>query len=401
VIKPFETQTPNDAVYRQRIEVPFEYPVYFTRAALSPDNHSLRAAVTRLEPARRHRVYAVVDSGVADAWPGLAEALAAYADHHADVLELVAPPSVVPGGEGAKGDPQLIARLHAELQEHRIDRQSFVLCIGGGSVLDAVGYAAATTHRGVRLLRLPTTVLSQNDSGVGVKNGINAFGAKNFLGTFAPPFAVLNDADFITTLEPRDLRAGMAEAVKVALIRDYRFFTWLCDHREALARFEPDAMAPMIRTAAEIHMEHIASAGDPFEMGSARPLDFGHWSAHKLESLSGHRVRHGEAVAIGIALDSRYSVVSGLMDAAELDRICALLEGLGLRLWDDALSQLDAREKPAVLAGLDEFREHLGGELTVTLLRGVGRSVEVNAIDHARVVDCLSWLKARDAERCG
>ena len=165
--------------------------------------------------------------------------------------------------------------------------------------MDMAGLAAATAHRGVRHIRIPTTTLSQCDSGVGVKNGINAFGKKNFIGTFAPPFAVINDFQLLAPLSPRDKRAGFAEAVKVACIRSREFFDALEEDAAALAQFQPDAMRKLIRRCAELHMDHIATSGDPFEFGSARPLDFGHWSAHKLEQLSDFKIRHGEAVAIG------------------------------------------------------------------------------------------------------
>jgi 3-dehydroquinate synthase len=387
-------------VYRQRVQVAFEYPVCFTRELLRPENRSLVECVTRLEPGRRHRLLAVIDDGVANAWPDLPGQLARYCDAHASQLQLITAPRIVAGGEQAKQSPELIESLHADLQRHGVDRQSFVVAIGGGAVLDAVGYAAATTHRGVRLIRVPTTVLGQNDSGVGVKNGINAFGSKNFLGTFAPPFAVINDSEFLRTLPPRDARAGMAEAVKVALIRDPSFFDWLEQHVAQLAAFEPGPLAKLVRVAAEIHLAHIASAGDPFEQGSARPLDFGHWAAHKLESLTDHALRHGEAVAIGMALDSCYSARAGLLDPAALERICALLEGLGFALWDDALAVLGADESPRVLDGLREFREHLGGELTVTLLAGIGRGQEVHEIDTTAVCQALGWLEQRHRTRC-
>src|SRR5690606_38845412 len=148
--------------------------------------------------------------------------------------------------------------------DHHIDRHSYVVAIGGGAVLDAVGLVATTTHRGVRHIRVPTTVLAQNDSGVGVKNGGNLQGVKEFVGTFAAPFAVLNDRDFAMSLPDRDKVAGMAEAVKVALIRDAAFFAWLEQHSEHLATFERDAMATMIRRCAELHMRQIAHGGDPF-----------------------------------------------------------------------------------------------------------------------------------------
>ncbi|HSA79279.1 MAG TPA: 3-dehydroquinate synthase, partial [Geminicoccaceae bacterium] len=275
------------------------------------------------------------------------------------------------------------------------DRHSYVIAIGGGALLDAVGLAAATIHRGVRLIRVPTTVLSQDDSGVGVKNGVNLFGVKNFCGTFAPPFAVLNDLDLLTPLAQRDKIAGMAEAVKVALIRDGAFFAWLERHADELITFQRRTLAQMIRRCAELHMRQIAQGGDPFETGSARPLDYGHWSAHKLESLTKHHVRHGEAVAIGIALDARYSVLAGLLAEGQDGRIFALLEHLGFRLWHPALEARRPDGTLALFKGLREFREHLGGELTVTLLEDIGRGIEVHEIDETRMLEAMNWLKER------
>ncbi len=240
---------------------------------------------------------------------------------------------------------------------------------------------------------MPTTVLAQNDSGVGVKNAINAFGVKNLLGTFAPPFAVINDSAFLDTLPPRDKLAGIAEAVKVALIRDREFFLWLERNAEALARFAPNALDALIVRCAELHMRQIAHGGDPFERGSARPLDYGHWSAHKLETLTRHELRHGEAVAIGIALDARYSVLAGHLAEGEDERVVRLLRQLGFKLWDAALDLKDEKGKRRVLAGLADFQEHLGGELTVTLLAGIGKGVEVHEIDAARVDEAVRWLR--------
>lgn len=383
-----------DAVH-QCVHVPFEYPVVFTRGAFDPDNPALVDAVCRREPRRLHRLHLIIDSGVDRAWPDLASRAYAYVAAHPEKLALVDAPDVVQGGEACKNDPALVQTLQHRFHELGLDRQSLVVAVGGGAMLDLVGYAAATVHRGVRLLRMPTTVLAQNDSGVGVKNGVNAFGIKNFLGTFAPPFAVLNDRDFLDTLEPRDRVAGMAEAVKVGLIRDAAFFEWLEAQADSLRAFEPQPVDWMVRRSAELHLHHIASCGDPFEMGSARPLDFGHWAAHKLESLSGHRIRHGEAVAIGMALDARYSVEAGLLDEPSLQRIVALLEALGLPLWDATLDQQDPAGTPRVLEGLNEFREHLGGELTITLLHALGRGVETHEVSTSRVASALEWLRAR------
>jgi 3-dehydroquinate synthase len=375
--------------------VPFRYAVHFTEGVFEPHNRVFVDAVSRLEPSRRHRLLVVVDDGVERAHPGLLGGLNRYVEAHADALSLACEPVVVPGGEQSKNDPAIVAHLHERMAAVGLDRQSFCVVVGGGAVQDMAGFAAATCHRGVRVVRLPSTVLGQNDSGVGVKNGVNAFGMKNFVGSFAVPFAVINDFALLSTLAKRDRVAGMAEAVKVALIRDARFFAWLCEHQSELARLEPEATRVMIRECARLHVEHIAGGGDPFELGSSRPLDYGHWAAHKLESLTDHRLRHGEAVGIGLALDTRYSVEAGLLAPEAGDRIIHLLDELGFRLYDPALELRDKAGQLRVLEGLREFREHLGGELTISLLRAPGQAVNVHEMDLARVQGCVAWLSNR------
>jgi len=378
----------------QRFSVPLEYPVYFTREVFSPQNRALADAICRLDPRRRQRCLFVVEERVAELWPGLVSDVRSYTSAYGQMLELAGETLVIPGAEACKNDPQALGRLHARFETDRMDRHSTVVIVGGGALQDLVGYAAATTHRGVRAVRIPTTVLSQADSGVGVKNGINAFGKKNFLGTFAAPFAVLNDPNFLRTLPLRDAVAGMAEAIKVALIKDPAFFRWLREHTAALSRAEDEAVAQLVHRAAELHLNHIATGGDPFEFGSARPLDFGHWSAHKLETMTAHRLSHGEAVAIGIAMDSRYCVEAGMLAEADAAQIITLIEQLGLPLWDAALEQRGPRGLE-IVRGLEEFREHLGGELTVTLLEGIGRGREVHAMDLDLVQSSLRWLRER------
>jgi 3-dehydroquinate synthase len=379
----------------QRFAVPYEFPVVFTEGVFDPENPALRDVLCRLEPAKRHRVVVFVDDGLSSARAPLTETIVKYAQRHSDVMELACAPVAVPGGEKIKSDLHFVESVQQTLFDLHIDRHSFVVAVGGGAVLDAIGLVASTTHRGVRHIRIPTTVLAQNDSGVGVKNGVNLQGVKNFVGTFAPPFAVLNDLEFVMALPDRDKVAGMAEAVKVALIRDAQFFGWIERHMDDLATFERSAMAYMIRHCAELHMRQIGQGGDPFETGSARPLDYGHWSAHKLESLTRHHVRHGEAVAIGMALDARYSVLAGLLAPGEDERICALLEYLGFDLWHPALAKSGAHGEWVILEGLRDFQEHLGGELSVTLLGGIGVGVEVHEIDRERMRQAMHWLKDR------
>jgi 3-dehydroquinate synthase len=245
----------------------------------------------------------------------------------------------------------------------------------------------------VRHIRFPTTVLAQDDSGVGVKNAVNSLGLKNLVGTFAPPWAIINDSAFIDRLPAREKRAGMAEAVKVALIRDGSFFRWIESHAAALAQFSSLHLERLIRDCAELHMRQIRLGGDPFEAGSARPLDFGHWSAHKLEHLTGNEVNHGEAVAIGIALDTRYSVMTGLLAEGEDDRVLAVLRRLGFTLWHDALRQKNAKGQLSLLQGLADFQEHLGGELTITLLAEIGRGIEVHDMNAELVGRSIDWLQ--------
>jgi 3-dehydroquinate synthase len=377
----------------QRFALSYEYPVVFTRDTFDPANPVLVDILRSREPAKQHRVALFIDNGVMTAMPRLERCIERYAAAHAASLAIVGEIVEVPGGERIKNDPEAVHDLVEILRERAIDRHSYTLAIGGGAVLDAVGFAAAIFHRGVRHIRLPTTVLAQADSGVGVKNAVNAHGIKNLVGTFAPPFAVINDGLFIDRLPAREKRGGMAEAVKVALIRDGEFFHWLERHAEALHAFDPNGMDILIQRTAALHMRQIAQGGDPFETGSARPLDYGHWSAHKLETLTKHAVTHGEAVAIGVALDARYSALAGLLPPGDDARVCRLLRALGFTLWHEAFDAKDGDGRRAILGGLRDFQEHLGGELTVTLLAAIGRGVEVHAIDHGLVEQAVAWLR--------
>lgn len=367
----------------QCVPVTFRYDVHFTKGLFELDNPLLAQVIAADKETSPKQVVAVVDAGLLQHQDQLLEKLSAYAQRYIDLITLSFEPVIVPGGEAAKNDPRLLEQIHKIIDVVGLCRHSYLLAIGGGAVLDMVGYAAATAHRGIRLIRVPTTVLSQNDSGVGVKNGINAFGKKNFLGTFMPPYAVLNDFDFLTTLDDRDWRSGIAEAVKVALIKDKNFFEFITTHAEALARRDMDAMQCMVYRCAQLHLDHIANSGDPFEKGSSRPLDFGHWAAHKLEQLTNYSLRHGEAVAIGIALDSTYSYLARLLSHSQWQCILNTLKALGFTLYVPELTeQLHQLEHPRCLfRGLNEFREHLGGELTLMLLQDIGQGVEVHKVD--------------------
>lgn len=372
-----------NTILEQSFSVSFRYPVVFTENLFDSENLIL-ANVLRGD--RIPKVLFVIDSGVADSHPNLIGELKNYASVHSDVFTLAAEPIIVIGGEACKNEESEYQKIVEATHFYSIDRHSYIAAIGGGAVLDMVGFAAAISHRGIRLIRIPTTVLSQNDSAVGVKNSINAFGKKNYLGTFVPPTAVLNDFNFLKTLDDRDWRAGISEAIKVALIKDLSFFEWLENVGEALARRELEPMKEQIIRSAQMHMDHIAGK-DPFEFGSSRPLDFGHWAAHKLEKLSDFRIRHGEAVAIGIALDSAYSYLQGRIAEADFNRIIHLMQTLGFELFAPEL------QGENLIQGLKEFQEHLGGQLTIMLLEKLGKGVEVHEMDHDLIFKSVKILR--------
>jgi 3-dehydroquinate synthase len=389
-------------VIQQEFLVPVRYPVYFTTGLFTPSNPLLRdlvaAAAAEDGPAR---IAVVLDRGVQRAHPSLVDALNAYCTEHQGQLQLSTPVLVVPGGEAIKNERRHLDKILETINAAALCRHSYLIAIGGGAVLDAAGFAAATAHRGIRLIRVPTTVLSQDDSAMGVKNGINAFGKKNYLGTFAPPFAVINDVTFLSTLSDRDWRGGVTEAIKAALIRDRRFFELLEARAAKLLDRDLPAMAEVIRRSAELHLNHIATGGDPFEQGSSRPLDFGHWAAHKLEQTTNHRLGHGEAVGIGIALDTTYSHLAGFLPEAEWRRVINLLLAVGVQIYTPALD--DHLETPedrgCILGGLAEFQEHLGGRLTIMLLKSIGDPFDVHDIRPDLVARSIATLKTLNVER--
>src|SRR2546426_6872601 len=377
------------------IQVSYRHRVYFTRRVFDPANPVLKEVLANAENKEQHKVFVVLDESLARARPELARNIEAYFSAFSDPLKLVCAPFVIEGGERTKNSYFHVSEIHSHIDRYHIDRHSYVVAVGGGAILDMVGLAATTAHRGCRHLRIPTTTLSQADSGVGVKNGINAFGKKNFIGTFAPPFAVINDFDLLASLLPRDKRNGYVEAVKVALIRDRDFFEAIERDADRLHAFDSDAMEQLIYRCAELHVNHIATSGDPFEFGSARPLDFGHWAAHKLEQLSGYKIRHGEAVAIGIALDVIYSRRMGFLDAVSAERVLRLLETLGFELFANELLHAGSEGRLMVVHGLEEFREHLGGQLTVTQLQAIGQGFEVHEMNLPKVIESIYELQER------
>ena len=382
----------NNPMGAESIDIPFQIPsvhrLRFTGDVLGGDQNVL---ADLLEPSgdRPPLVQFWLDEHVDQARPDLRGRLARFMDAHRDRLASAGNVQVVPGGEAVKNDIHILERMLKCINAANLDRRSYMVVIGGGAVLDAVGFAAAIAHRGIRLVRLPTTTLAQADSGIGVKNSVNLFQKKNWVGTFAVPWGVVNDGDLLRTLPDRDFVCGFSEAVKVALLKDAEFFDRICRTADRIRRRDMAAAVPVIRESARWHLQHITRGGDPFEALEARPLDFGHWSAHKLEVMSNFELRHGEAVAIGLAVDTLYSSLALGLPRPDAERVLRCLSELELNLDHPVL-----HDTHDLFAGMEEFRQHLGGRLTITMLRGIGRPVDVHEIDH----DCMRTAIEQVAE---
>lgn len=370
------------------IRISNTHRIRFTRDAFAVDS---RLLIDLLETNGHAKVLVFIDSGVAEAFPNLEARVNDYLDRMPgfDSRGTI----VQTGGETCKRDADTLQAAWDAIEKAGIDRHSYILCIGGGAYLDVIGLAAATAHRGIRLVRFPTTSLSQDDSGVGVKNGINAYGKKNFLGTFAVPYAVVNDFTFLHGQPETERRAGLVEAVKVALVKDSAFFHWIEDNAEQLAELKTHVLEEVVERSALLHASHIAYGGDPFETGNSRPLDFGHWAAHKMEQLTDFELSHADAVGVGLALDTVYSWKTGRLDENSAMRVIKVLHKLKLNTWHPSLDLKTPEGERSVFVGLEEFREHLGGELTVLLLKDIGKGEDVHTMDTNLLDECIEWLE--------
>ncbi|MGE5944142.1 MAG: 3-dehydroquinate synthase [Flavobacteriales bacterium] len=371
----------------QTFKVEYNYKLHFTSCLFNQANNLFADIIKSYSTISRVKILFVIDDGVAKTHPSIQDDIIAYCmqyNSHIELKNIL----IVKGGEQVKIGSEHLDKVLQGINDFNICRHSFVAAIGGGAVIDMVGYACAIAHRGVKLLRIPTTVLSQNDSAVGVKNSINHFGKKNFLGTFALPYAIINDSNFLKTLDQRDWTSGIAEAIKVALIKDKSFYNDIEALSEKLRNRDMESMQYVIYKCAALHMEHITQGGDPFESGSSRPLDFGHWAAHKMEHMTHYDIRHGEAVAVGMAIDLVYAEKIGLINQDTLDAILEVIKNVGFDLkLPIAEHQIDE-----LINGIEEFREHLGGKLTITLISEIGRKVDVHEIDTVIMKEAISSL---------
>ncbi len=373
---------PSETSLDIQFSVPFVHRLRVTDDVSRADFPQL-LSVIEAGSGERAKVLLIAEHSLAEPTARIAKQLGQTHD-----IDLVHAPLVVDGGESVKNSSSTVELILQQINQLNLDRRSYVIAVGGGAMLDAVGYAAAIAHRGIRLIRLPTTTLAQADSGVGVKNAINYFEKKNWIGTFAVPWAVINDAALLDTLPDRDFRCGFSEAVKVSLLKSKTEFSWLCENADAIRERETVASKRAVHQSCLLHLKHITHGGDPFEMLEARPLDFGHWSAHRLEPLTKYQIRHGEAVAIGVAIDTIYSSMMFGFPEQDMRSVCQCLTRLGIKLWHEELTPTER-----LMQGLEEFRQHLGGRLTITMLRGVGDPIDIHEIDHATMRNAIEQLQ--------
>ncbi len=364
----------------------YKHRLVFTQNVFDLNNSLL---LDLLEPTSNNKakIAVFIDSGVVNTNSTIIDQINAFMQARANRIELAGDVQVVPGSEEIKNVHRNIELILKNISQFGLCRKSYVIVIGGGAVLDAVGFAASMAHRGIRLIRIATTTMSQADSAIGVKNSINAFEKKNFLGFFTVPWAVINDESLLKSLSDRDWIQGFSEIVKVALLKDKLLFNRIEQHTQQIRDRNLQTAISLIRESAKLHFEHITLNGDPFELLDARPLDFGHWSAHKLEQMTHFELGHGEAVAIGLAIDTTYANLMGWLPDRDHQRIINTLQRLGFKLFNPVMEHTSY-----LLKGLDEFREHLGGKLTIPMLRSIGEPFDVHEIDNNQMRNAITYL---------
>lgn len=294
---------------------------------------------------------------------------------------------ILPDGERHK-NLAVLGRIFDALLEHRHDRETTLVALGGGVVGDLTGFAAACYQRGVHYVQVPTTLLAQVDSSVGGKTGVNHPLGKNMIGAFHQPRCVLADTDTLRTLEDRQLSAGIAEVIKYGLIQDREFFEWLESNMDALLAREPEALAFAIERSC--HDKAQVVAADERESGQRALLNLGHTFGHAIETGAGYGVwLHGEAVAAGMCMAARLSARQGWLAEAAVERIEALVRRARLPVGPP--QDLDPARMRASMAVDKKARD---GRIRLVLLRGIGRAVLTDGFDEAELI---AVLERRDA----
>ncbi len=293
---------------------------------------------------------------------------------------------ILPDGEQYKNATTLESIFDA-LLEQRCPRDSTIIALGGGVVGDITGFASACYQRGVDFIQIPTTLLSQVDSSVGGKTGINHALGKNMIGAFYQPQCVVIDLNTLKTLPARELSAGVAEVIKYGLLADADFFSWLEKNIEKLMQLDPQCVSYAIQTSCQCKADIVAS-DEQEKSGRRALLNLGHTFGHAIETGMGYGVwLHGEAVACGMALAAEFSARTGWLCAQDVARIKALLAAA--KLPTSLPDQLSAKDMLAVMA-MDKKVQ--AGKLNLILLEQIGTAVMTHSYDRALLADMLTQL---------
>ena len=287
---------------------------------------------------------------------------------------------VLPDGEVFK-TWEVLQKIFDGLLENSADRKTTLVALGGGVIGDMTGFAAACYMRGIKFIQVPTTLLSQVDSSVGGKTGINHPLGKNMVGAFHQPQAVIADLDTLKTLPPEELAAGLAEVIKHGAIADHEFLSWIEKNQEALNNCDPAAMEYAVRRSCEIKSEVVAQ--DEKEGGIRAILNFGHTFGHAIEAGMGYGAwLHGQAVGCGMVMAADLSVRVGLLSEAEASGLKKIIEALRLPTQPPKL-------------GVDRFMELMsvdkkaeGGEVRYILINGLGQA-KIQTVDDDLVIQTL------------
>ena len=275
-----------------------------------------------------------------------------------------------------------VSRLLDVLVTNRFARDTTVVALGGGVVGDMAGFAAACYQRGISFVQVPTTLLSQVDSSVGGKTGVNHPGGKNLIGAFHQPAAVFADIDTLVTLPDRELRAGLAEVIKYGLIVDREFFDWLEGNAEKLLARDTMALTHAIRRSCEVKAEIVAR--DEHERGDRALLNLGHTFGHAIESATHYSSwLHGEAVGAGMLLAADVSQRLGWVSAAEVDRVERVLQRFGLRTDVSSLTAATIAEHMKI------DKKVAAGRIRLVLLKAIGKSLVTGDYDDAALRETL------------
>ncbi len=348
--------------------------IIFTRNLFEPANRTLINLV------EAHHAFFILDRAVASLGP----AIQAYADHWKIPTKIV----FLKEGEQNKTLEEVV-RLLNDAETFGLDRRSYFIAIGGGALMDVVGFTASIFRRGVPYIRVPTTLLGQVDASVGVKTGINYGGIKNLVGTFVGPAAVINDIQFLCSLSQRQLASGLSEVIKATAVRDTAGFARLeQSYPDVLKINHTGAGASDVQQIVEIglrnHLEELEK--DFYEVSLKRILNFGHEFGHRLEAAAHGRLAHGEAVALGMLLATEIGFQKGITPLETRNRLYRLIENVGLPVYDEMMT-------PQVLfPAVEEARKHQGGNFNLVVPTSIGQATFLQDVSEHDLQKALKAL---------